>query len=541
MVGILKNALSWLLFMPNFFPPLPVGRIETFPWATFFSVDRRLTLPAAYTFVMALFLLSAGYSLYTYGNPISVLRSYLSLINASLIFYRIWNTDGADFLRIVKALISVLCLHLVLSLWQFSGTVPDAIMGFVQYFTPRATGEALGQGRGVSGIYAEPAYAAYAVHYSFVFLLLLAKIHPFSFRGLALIAVLLAFDLIVTRSATDVVMLGVLLTGFLNRRNIFRTSLFVAALLMTALLYARLSDDPPRSVMLLYNLFFNLNLNDPYLTVFNESGFRLISIFGGYIYGLIHPLGGGIGSWPVTSLVALELTGIEAFEIYYYLELNDGFFYPTRPSAFASELFLEAGWVGFLLYVFAFFGFARFRELIRNPWGRAVFFMFLFNFFALGTIGDPIGTAVLGLTYVYILKFKEKLPSGDEEEDFDAADEGDPDGGSDGGSAGVLAQGSDSPSGAPTPLSPSSSPEAPASPTPGAADGFNTEGGSPEGDSTYPSGAPTPLSPSSSTEAPASPTPGAAVGAKVKGGAGGAADSSPIASNDATQPTFDPS
>ena len=142
MLGILKNALSWLLFMPNFFPPLPVGRIETFPWATFFSVDRRLTLPAAYTFVMALFLLSAGYSLYTYGNPISVLRSYLSLINASLIFYRIWNTDGADFLRIVKALISVLCLHLVLSLWQFSGTVPDAIMDFVQYFTPRATGEA---------------------------------------------------------------------------------------------------------------------------------------------------------------------------------------------------------------------------------------------------------------------------------------------------------------------------------------------------------------------------------------------------------------
>jgi hypothetical protein len=491
MVGILKNALSWLLFMPNFFPPLPVGRIETFPWATFFSVDRRLTLPAAYTFVMALFLLSAGYSLYTYGNPISVLRSYLSLINASLIFYRIWNTDGADFLRIVKALISVLCLHLVLSLWQFSGTVPDAIMDFVQYFTPRATGEALGQGRGVSGIYAEPAYAAYAVHYSFVFLLLLAKIHPFSFRGLALNAVLLAFDLIVTRSATDVVMLGVLLTGFLNRRNIFRTSLFVAALLMTALLYARLSDDPPRSVMLLYNLFFNLNLNDPYLTVFNESGFRLISIFGGYIYGLIHPLGGGIGSWPVTSLVALELTGIEAFEIYYYLELNDGFFYPTRPSAFASELFLEAGWVGFLLYVFAFFGFARFRELIRNPWGRAVFFMFLFNFFALGTIGDPIGTAVLGLTYVYILKFKEKLPSGDEEEDFD--------------------ENPDSPSGAP------------------------------EGDSTSKSGAPTPLSPSSSTEAPASPTPGAADSANVKGGAGGAADSSLIASNDATQPTFDPS
>ena len=205
--------------------------------------------------------------------------------------------------------------------------------------------------------------------------------------------------------------------------------------------------------------------------------------------------------------------------------------------------------MGFLLYAFAFFGFARFRELIRNPWGRAVFFMFLFNFFALGTIGDPIGTAVLGLTYVYILKFKEKLPSGDEEEDFDAADDGDPDSPS-----GAPEGDSTSPSGAPTPLSPSSSSEAPASPAPGAADGakvkggaggaadgFDAKGGSPEGDLTSPSGAPTPLSPSSSTEAPASPTPGAADSANVKGGAGGAADSSPIASNDATQPTFDPS
>ena len=474
--------LPMLLFMPNFFPPLPVGRIETFPWATFFSFDRRLTLPFAYVLVMALFLLSAGYSLYVYGNPISVLRSYLSLLNASLIFYRLWNTDGTDFIRVVKAMMTVLLVHIVLSLWQFSGTVPDAIMSFIQYFTPRATDQVLGQGRGVSGLYAEPAYAAYAVHYSFVFLLLLSKTHPFSVKGLALLVVLLGFDLIVSRSATDVVMLGVMLLGFLNRRNIFQASLFIAGLLVTALLYGRFGDDPPRSVMLLYNLFFNLNLNDPYLTVFNESGFRLISIYGGYIYGLVHPFGGGIGSWPVTSLVALEMTGVDAFEIYFYLEINEGFYYPTRPSAFASELFMESGWVGFLLYSVAFFAIPRFRELIRNPFGRAVFFMFLFNFFVLGTIGDPIGTAVLGLTYVFLIKFKGELP--------DVENNGSSD----------LPPGSEG-EGAPTPLSPVPAASASPSPTPGA-----------------------PLDPSNTFSASPSPTPGASFGFSFASGANSALD-----------------
>ena len=472
--------LPMLLFMPNFFPPLPVGRIETFPWATFFSFDRRLTLPFAYVLVMALFLLSAGYSLYVYGNPISVLRSYLSLLNASLIFYRLWNTDGTDFIRVVKAMMTVLLLHIVLSLWQFSGTVPDAIMSFIQYFTPRATDQVLGQGRGVSGLYAEPAYAAYAVHYSFVFLLLLSKTHPFSVKGLALLVVLLGFDLIVSRSATDFVMLGAMLMGFLNRRNIFRAVLFLSGLLLVALLYARLGDDPPRSVMLLYNLFFNLNLNDPYLTVFNESGFRLISIYGGYIYGLVHPFGGGIGSWPVTSLVALEMTGIDAFEIYYYLEMNEGFYYPTRPSAFASELFLESGWVGFLLYSVAFFAIPRFRELIKNPFGRAVFFMFLFNFFVLGTIGDPIGAAILGLTYVFLIKFKGELPDA---EDVDSPDA-------------PLGSARSEGEGAPTPLRPVPAPSAPTSPTPGAPLGFSSTPGAP-------------LSPVPTASASPSPTPGA--------------------------------
>ena len=39
LVALFKSALYYLLFVPNVFVPLPVGRIETFPWATFFAID----------------------------------------------------------------------------------------------------------------------------------------------------------------------------------------------------------------------------------------------------------------------------------------------------------------------------------------------------------------------------------------------------------------------------------------------------------------------------------------------------------------------
>jgi hypothetical protein len=122
----------------------------------------------------------------------------------------------------------------------------------------------------------------------------------------------------------------------------------------------------------------------------------------------------------VTSLVALEATGVNPYELYYYLEANDGYFYPTRPSSFASDLFLEAGVVGFILYMIAFGNYLRLRQFYANPFGRAILIMFLFNFFLLGTIGDPIPAAILGLAYVAITRFgaagevRAKLPTSEE-------------------------------------------------------------------------------------------------------------------------------
>ena len=109
-------------------------------------------------------------------------------------------------------------------------------------------------------------------------------------------------------------------------------------------------EEPPRAIELVNNLFFTWDTDDIYMTLMNESGHRLISILSAYKYGFENLLGGGIGSWPVSSVNAMEAMGMESFEIYYFLEFNEGYFLGIRPTAFAAGLFLEAGLLGTLAF-----------------------------------------------------------------------------------------------------------------------------------------------------------------------------------------------
>ena len=112
-----------------------------------------------------------------------------------------------------------------------------------------------------------------------------------------------------------------------------------------------------------------------------------------------------MGSWPVSSVAALEMTGIESFEIYYFLEFNDGFYLGIRPSAFAAGLFLEVGILGFLAFCMVFFRPFLGFSYQKNPYWRGVLNLFLFYFFVLGTIGDPTPFIMLGLTWLALSRY----------------------------------------------------------------------------------------------------------------------------------------
>jgi len=131
----------------------------------------------------------------------------------------------------------------------------------------------------------------------------------------------------------------------------------------------------------------------------------LISILSAYKYGFENLLGGGIGSWPVSSVNAMEAMGMESFEIYYFLEFNEGYFLGIRPTAFAAGLFLEVGLLGTLAFCFSIFRHLWKLPYLSDPFWRAVFNLFLFSFFLVGTIGDPLPYIALAMAYLASSKY----------------------------------------------------------------------------------------------------------------------------------------
>lgn len=415
---MIQAILQYLIFLPNVVPPigwissdtLSSFPVETFPWALIFCFHRKLILDRLYIVLMLVFAFSTIITIARYGQFTNSIRSYLAFLNASLIFYRIIGADKEEFLGIIKAMLTIFVLNYSVSIIQFLDLFPKILADVYQIFVPRFNPEAEGGGgRGVYGLFAEPAYSANFMHFMFAFIVLWWRWTPFQWKGALMFGSMLIFDVVLNKSGTSIILLGIVFMSFLELKHVWRVLIVSAVGLFIVAYASREMADPPRAIQLVNNIFFTPETDDVFLTVLNESGFRLIGIMAGYLYGILHPFGGGIGSWPVTSILAMEATGIESFEIYYFLEFNDGFYLGIRPTAFAAALFLEAGILGFGVFAYVFYrNFFRFSYR-KDPYWRAVLNIFLFYFFFLGIIGDPTPFIMLGLSYVAMMQFSDLL------------------------------------------------------------------------------------------------------------------------------------
>ena len=402
---MIQGILAHLIFTPNINIPLGLGTIETFPWALLFCLSPRLVIDRVYVYLMLVFALSAGITLAMYGNSLAVVRSYFAILNGSLIFFRIMGASKEEFLKIIQAMIVVFGINALVSVIQLVGWFPDFIEPYYKLFVPRFTAESLAGGRGVGGLYAEPAYSSYAMHFMFAFMILWWRINPFQRKGAIAFIAMLLFDLFVNKSATGTAFLLVLLVSFLDRKTIGKFALASLMFFGVVLWLSESMEEPPRAIELVNNLFFTWDTDDIYMTLMNESGHRLISILSAYKYGFENLFGGGIGSWPVSSVNAMEAMGMESFEIYYFLEFNEGYFLGIRPTAFAAGLFLEAGLLGTLAFCFSIFRHLLKLPYLSDPFWRAIFNLFLFSFFLVGTIGDPLPYIALGMAYLATSKY----------------------------------------------------------------------------------------------------------------------------------------
>lgn len=394
----IRKFLGTLMFLPNVMPFKALISAEIFPWALFFALRKELVFNKRYLLFLVYLFISAVFVSQGLSNLAPMFRALFALINASLIFFLMIKLSEHEFKWVNRLFLIVFWANVVVSLLQFTGLFPPFLVPVVKLFIDRFEGVSLGGGRGVTAIFAEPSYASIAMHYFFAYFLFTKKIDHSSRTGVFALLAMILFDLFIIRSVTGTVMIAVYLLSLLRRQTIFKALAGILLLGSSLLFTLKKLESLPRSIEVVYDFVANQEYKDPMPVLLEQSGFRLISIWSAYRYGLYNPLGSGIGNWPNASITAMEQIGVPASNISFFATLSGTEFFGVRPTSFGAGLMLEAGWIGLLIFLMAIGPYIFRKELLRNIHGRSTLAMFVFNLFILGTIGDPVPFIIMGLT-----------------------------------------------------------------------------------------------------------------------------------------------
>ncbi len=396
-----RKLLAHLIFVPNITlgtnTPF-LGRPEIFPWTSAYAVRRDLRPSLAYIIFAPYLVLSFGYYVATGGIFMIGLRSLMALINASIVFFTVLTVGDDEIKYLNRAFWLMFGLNVAVSLMQYFAIFPGFLVRPMNFFIDRWVPTSWDYGRGCSGLYAEPSYHAFGVHHYFAYAILLLNVDQKSPKGLILTAAMAIYDIVIVRSLTGLIIMTIYVVSHQNWRKAWKPVLAIAVAFILALGWYGKTNDLPRSLEFVYHVFYSERYKDLFDYVMWEGGIRTVSLMGSYPFGLMHPFGWGLGSWPqasISSLLDLGISEIEVafFEMYY--SPYDGF----RPTAFSADLFLETGVVGFILFAVAMWPYISPKAMWQNPNTRAVVVLFLFNMIILGTIGDPLPFLFLALAY----------------------------------------------------------------------------------------------------------------------------------------------
>ena len=395
----LKRILGALIFLPNIMPLKALFSSEIFPWAFLYALRKDLRLTLGYGLFLGYIVVSALLMLGSFPSVLIPARALFALINASMIFFLLIHVQKEEYKVLVNIFHGVFLVNVVLCAMQYLGIVPSFLEPIFRLFIDRFINEFNGGGRGVAGLFAEPSYASMAMHYYFAFFMLSRKVNPRSMIGICAIVAMVLFDMFIIRSVTGVVMILIYLASLQRAQNLLKAGLVIVLLLGTVIYQFGRSPNAPRSVETAYDFFKYGAYQDPTPWLLEQSGFRFVSVWAAYKYGFTHPFGSGVGGWGQASIQAMDDIGIKASAMSFFATAMGSEYQGVRPTSFAAGLMLETGIVGLFLFFLAFYPFLKRRELYTDVHTRSISIFFLFNTFALGSIGDPIPFIFLALAY----------------------------------------------------------------------------------------------------------------------------------------------
>lgn len=382
--ALIVPFLAIMLFFPSI--TFSLLSAEIFPWAIVYSILRIRKFSLSLMLLLMILLISSMYVVLIKGNEHfpEALRSLSAYVNSILLFGVVLASQSRDINLLIRVSKYVAIGLVFLGIAQFLG-LTSFLSPVIDFLMPRGSANMLGgQGaRGVSLLSSEPSRAAYEL--IFIYLIYRFTLLKPAYRiwGDLIISLVVFFFI---RSAAG----AFLLVGFWLLFN--RSKLLIVGLIMLVYFSFLNVNLSGRAFLVFSTLVDMSSLSEVYTYILNNSGFRLVSIVGALLFGIINPFGGGVGFWRISSVEAMSLTGVSPEAISYFLYSSGGTWSAVRPASYFGSLMLDVGIIGaaaFLVILLRLVRSYKTTSVHRSDLRNIVFFFFLY-FFMTGAVGNPI-------------------------------------------------------------------------------------------------------------------------------------------------------
>ena len=390
----MNGLLRYLIFFPSI--TFRLLSAEIFPWAIIYSLKNLTIQKRAIPFFVVI-LISVSYSLYVIlfqHQEGDILRSLVAFINPLLVYMSILKCSDMELYRFQKMVKYVFIFMIIWGGLQYVG-----VLGFLEpvqnFLIARGGIESLGLGRGVSILSSEPSRAAYELLFIFVCFRTISNLDKKTQLFMDLFISL--YLLFIIKSAVGFAMLLLFLISVYRLKLI----LFIAIGWAIIGISTFQNIENNRTISVLTSL---LTSSDTFTVLISMSGFRLISLISSYKYAVFHPLGGGIGIWESSSLTAMEQSGINPADLYYFSS-NGGHFTSVRPESYLAGVALDMGVVGIIATIVFIKPLFKYLIKINHPL-FPISVLFLYYLVFSGSIGNPIPWVCMAISCRFI-KLKE--------------------------------------------------------------------------------------------------------------------------------------
>jgi len=385
--------LRYLLFFPAITFRLLTA--EIFPWAIIYSLKSPKILKRAIPFFVVIFI-SVSYSLYVIlfkNQEGDLLRSVIAFINPLLVYMSIMKFPEKKLSRLVTTVKYVLIFMIIWGGMQYAG-----ILAFFepiqQFLITRGSTEAFGLMRGVSILSSEPARAAYELLFVYA---CFRTTKNYDKKILLFLDFFICFYLLfIIKSALGSVM------ALLFMISIYRIRIILPAVIVLSIagisIFQNIENN--RTIQVVNSLATNQNT---FILLMSMSGFRLISLIAAYKYAIFNPLGGGIGLWRSSSLAALNGTGVNPSDLYYFSSQGGGGFTPVRPEAYLAGVALDMGVVGITAVLVLLKPLLKYITNIKHAL-FPITAMFFYSLVFSGSVGNPIPWICMAISYKFVKK-----------------------------------------------------------------------------------------------------------------------------------------